>query len=87
MANVRQIKEEYLENCDKKVRIFNPTPVDFEYKWQARDYKIGAMDLVELDYYHGQHAKKHLIDHIINVRNLNPLHDRSGLEKEVEVLV
>ena len=85
MANtVAALKQEAKDNAEKIIGIYNPDTEDFTFNYHRQPYTIKALDYGEFTYKLGLHMKKHLIDHLINKRSLDPITDRPTIEKEVE---
>jgi len=61
-----QLKEEFSQNSNKKVFIFNPTTDDFVVEWSGVPYLIPSLEVKEFDFPLAQHIKKHLLEFAFN---------------------
>jgi len=82
-TTVAGLKIEAKENSKKIIRVYNPDTEDFTFNYHGQPHTIKALDYGEFSYKLGLHMKKHLIDHLINKRSLDPITQREEVAKEV----
>ena len=86
-TTVADLRAEVERNSKKKVRLFNPTTEDFNVKYAGKTYVLKSLESDEFSYRIALHVKKHLVDFLINKREMGYVtpEERQELEKEVEM--
>ena len=75
----------------KKVFLFNPTDTDFAFQYDVKGdrnpkgFVIHALEDASFSPALAKHAEKHLIIHVVNVRDLNPLIEQHRLDIKEEI--
>ena len=89
VTTVVDLKREAKENAKKKIRLYNPDTEDFSVKYGPNTHTIKSLDSEEFQYTIAIHVKRHLVNHLINKRQLgiySPL-ERKEIEDEVEMKI
>ena len=76
------------ERKSKSIAIFNPLKEDFIVKFGDKNYTAFSQEVTKFSWFPGMHLKKHLIQHIINVRGItegNHEDTAKEIEKEIKV--
>lgn len=89
--DIHELRRMSEEEASTIQRIFNPLLKDFSKMYDAGDgrkeYTVKAREISEFPTPIARHLKKHLIDFIMNEREVDPL-DKASLseiEREIEV--
>jgi len=71
----------------KMVFVFNPSNKDFKFKFDGKEYDVPSRDFKEFPLHIANHAKKHLVNYLINTRDIGIIspEQRAELLKEIEV--
>lgn len=89
VTTVKDLRREVKENAEKKIRLYNPDTEDFNVKYDQKTYTIKSLDSEEFKYRIALHITKHLVNHLINKRQMGYINpdQRKELEKEVEMKI
>lgn len=84
--SVSELEARIKREWNDSVTLFNPTSKDFSYKYDQDTYTALALDTVQVPIPISKVIEKHLITHVLNVRDLSHKQsNRDKVAKEVEM--
>ena len=85
---VGELNARIKRDANKTVSLFNPTNKDFKVVRDGQEFIVLAFDSLDVPLLQEWFVKKHLIDHVLVVRELKyNQHNRDLIVKEVEMNV
>ncbi len=87
MRSTSDLKDKESQDSKKTVHLYNDSKTDFVWNFHNKPYDIPAGEIGKFPFHTGVHLKKHLIDHIVNEREINPTYEKEvqKIREEVEV--
>lgn len=83
--NVNELRRLAEKESKEKITVYNPLIKRFSVNYEGITYTIEGKEIKAFPTHIARHLRKHLVDHIINEKELDPLTDRESVEKQTEV--